>query len=91
MGITGVSSVSESSEHQEEEESCVPQMVAQTIELDSGGKQAAFTFSELIDDMAIPASMEEVIAVVTTAQPTVQGVYTRWRTWSHIAEHPSYS
>jgi hypothetical protein len=88
MGITGVSSVSESSEHQEEDESCVPQMVAQTTELDSGGKQSAFTISELIDDMAIPASMEEVIAVVTTAQPTVQGVYTHWHTLSHIAGYP---
>lgn len=30
-----------------------------------------FTSSEIIDDMQIPASMEEVIAVVTTAQPTI--------------------
>ncbi|KAF4521416.1 hypothetical protein B566_EDAN010573 [Ephemera danica] len=71
MGLTGVSSVSESSEQQEEEEHTV---VAHQVELqDASKQQVAFTFSELIDDMAIPASMEEVIAVVTTAQPTVQG------------------
>ncbi|XP_021925301.1 histone H2A deubiquitinase MYSM1-like isoform X2 [Zootermopsis nevadensis] len=34
-------------------------------------------FTELIDDMQIPASMEEVIAVVSTAQPTVPSV-PRW-------------
>ncbi|XP_046407577.1 histone H2A deubiquitinase MYSM1-like [Ischnura elegans] len=30
-----------------------------------------FSFSEIIDDMQIPASMEEVIAVVSTASPTI--------------------
>ncbi|XP_069674702.1 histone H2A deubiquitinase MYSM1-like [Periplaneta americana] len=33
-----------------------------------------FSFTELIDDMQIPASMEEVIAVVSTAQPTIPSI-----------------
>ncbi|PNF26239.1 hypothetical protein B7P43_G02679 [Cryptotermes secundus] len=53
---------------------------------DENGAQASFSsgsgccsagavgFTELIDDMQIPASMEEVIAVVSTAQPTIPSV-----------------
>jgi len=66
MGISGGSRVSESSEHEEE--------IISTPSLEVETKTPAnFNYTELYDDMAIPASMEEVIAVVTTAQPTITG------------------
>lgn len=67
MGINSELRVSESSELCDEEIITTP-----TLEVEQ--KAAAnFSYTELYDDMAIPASMEEVIAVVTTAQPTATG------------------
>ncbi|CAB3380042.1 Hypothetical predicted protein [Cloeon dipterum] len=64
MGLSEAFRVSESSEHEEE--------VIESTSLDVESKTTpSFTYTELYDDMAIPASMEEVISVVTTAQLTV--------------------
>ncbi|XP_066992646.2 histone H2A deubiquitinase MYSM1 [Anabrus simplex] len=43
----------------------------------------ALSFAELIDDTQIPASMEEVIAAVSTAQPTVLPVVPRKQQTAH--------
>jgi hypothetical protein len=67
MGINCDLRVSESSELEEE-------IITTTPSLEVEQKTTTnFNYNELYDDMAIPASMEEVIAVVTTAQPTDTG------------------
>jgi trehalose utilization protein len=67
MGINCDLRVSESSELEEE-------IITTTPSLEVEQKTTTnFNYTELYDDMAIPASMEEVIAVVTTAQPTATG------------------
>ncbi|KAK7863825.1 hypothetical protein R5R35_003313 [Gryllus longicercus] len=52
---------------------------AENFHFDSSnhGNSEVFNFSELIDDMQIPASMEEVIAVVSTAQSTIPSLAKR--------------
>ncbi|XP_059475457.1 histone H2A deubiquitinase MYSM1-like isoform X2 [Neocloeon triangulifer] len=69
MGISSTSRISESSEHEEEAIQAAPPTIS---EVNVEQKQtASFNYTEIYDDMAIPASIEEVISVVTTAQPTV--------------------
>ncbi|XP_071444379.1 histone H2A deubiquitinase MYSM1-like [Hetaerina americana] len=50
------------------DESIVTEVNASNFDQQTG---EVFSFSEIIDDMQIPASMEEVIAVVSTASPTI--------------------
>jgi len=68
MGINCDLRVSESSELEEE----IITTTTPSLEVDQK-TTTNFNYTELYDDMAIPASMEEVIAVVTTAQPTATG------------------
>nr|CAD7260363.1 unnamed protein product [Timema shepardi] len=56
-----------------------------SFSIDSGHCESeSYSFSELINDMEIPASMEEVIAVVSTAQTTIPVVSSKKTTTSYV-------
>nr|CAD7459538.1 unnamed protein product [Timema tahoe] len=56
-----------------------------SFSIDSGHCESeSYSFSELINDMEIPASMEEVIAVVSTAQTTIPVMSSKKTTTSNV-------